>query len=100
MSTEADIVERLRAMMPRSYGPQGLYRLIEEAAIEIARLRGAEVEMKERCAKAALACGNFGDYKREELTPEYGQPRFDMMHSIVNRIRGLAVIATEREVQS
>lgn len=66
-------------------------------AAEIAKIRAeAEKDMREKCIQAALSCGNFGDYKREELTPEYGQPRFDMMHSIVNRIGASTVIGDQQ----
>lgn len=41
---------------------------------------------RERCARIAESVGNFGDYKRDELTKDYGQPRFDMMHEIVRAI--------------
>ena len=41
----------------------------------------------EECAKIAERVGNFGDYKREELTSDFGQPRFDMMQSIASAIR-------------
>lgn len=44
---------------------------------------------RERCAKIAESVGNYGDYKREELTKDYGQPRFDLMHDIVAAIRGI-----------
>lgn len=42
---------------------------------------------RERCAKVAERVGNFGDYRREELTADFGQPRFDMMHAIIAAIR-------------
>ncbi len=42
---------------------------------------------RERCAQIAEQVGNFGDYKREELTKDYGQPRFDMMSEIAAAIR-------------
>lgn len=41
----------------------------------------------EEAAKIAEQVGNFGDYKREELTPDFGQPRFDMMTAIASAIR-------------
>ncbi len=41
----------------------------------------------ENAAKIAEQVGNFGDYKREELTPDFGQPRFDMMTAIASAIR-------------
>lgn len=41
----------------------------------------------ENAAKIAERVGNFGDYKREELTPDFGQPRFDMMTDIASAIR-------------
>ncbi|TIT90357.1 MAG: hypothetical protein E5W41_00060 [Mesorhizobium sp.] len=43
---------------------------------------------RERCIEAARKAGNFGDYSREELTADYGQPRWDMMHDIISAIRG------------
>ena len=44
---------------------------------------------RERCARIAESVGNYGDYRREELTKDYGQPRFDLMHDIVAAIRGI-----------
>ena len=41
----------------------------------------------EEAAKIAERVGNFGDYRREELTPDFGQPRFDMMTDIASAIR-------------
>lgn len=55
-----------------------------------ARALAAEAALsaeRERCAKVAERVGNFGDYKREELTADFGQPRFDMMHEIAAAIR-------------
>lgn len=43
---------------------------------------------RERCIEAARKAGNFGDYSREELTADFGQPRWDMMHDIISAIRG------------
>lgn len=37
---------------------------------------------RERCAKIVREVGNFGDYSRAELTPDHGQPRYDMMIEI------------------
>jgi hypothetical protein len=103
LNTEADLVGRLRDADIGWSGDAACVgaEVAEEAAAEITKLRAerdaAAQNMQERCWKAALECGNFGDYKREELTAEYGQPRFDMMHSIVNRIRGLAIVPHDRE---
>lgn len=36
--------------------------------------------------------GNFGDYTREELTPEFGQPRFDMMNSILQAVFAMPTV--------
>lgn len=44
---------------------------------------------RERCARIAESVGNYGDYKREELTKDYGQPRFDLMHEIAAKIRSV-----------
>ena len=44
----------------------------------------------EAAIAAAERVGSFGDYKREELTEDYGQPRFDMMHDIIASLRALA----------
>ena len=56
----------------------------ERKSEAIARAIMAE---RERCAKVAEWVGNFGDYKRDELTKDYGQPRFDMMNDIIDAIR-------------
>lgn len=51
----------------------------------------------EEGVKAALEkckeVGNFGDYKREELTADFGQPRFDLLTDI---IAALALIPTPK----
>ena len=44
---------------------------------------------RDAAAVAAIEDGNFGDYQRHELTADFGQPRFDMMQSIVRAIRTL-----------
>ena len=49
----------------------------------------AILKERERCARIAESVGSYGDYKREELTKDYGQPRFDLMHDIVAAIRGV-----------
>jgi hypothetical protein len=41
----------------------------------------------EEAAKIAESVGNFRDYKRDELTEDFGQPRFDMMRAIAAAIR-------------
>lgn len=46
-------------------------------------------ETIEECARIAEQTGNFGDYRRDELTADYGQPRFDMMNAIASAIRSL-----------
>jgi len=56
----------------------------EEVRETIAR---AILQERERCARIAESVGNYGDYKREELTKDYGQPRFDLMNDIVSAIR-------------
>ncbi len=43
----------------------------------------------EECINAAREMGNFGDYRRDELTANYGQPRFDMMNDIIAAIAAL-----------
>ncbi|RJT41985.1 hypothetical protein D3227_04715 [Mesorhizobium waimense] len=48
---------------------------------------------RERCIEAARAAGNFGDYRRGELTADFGQPRFDMMNSIISAIAALSPVA-------
>lgn len=54
------------------------------AALQSARNQGIE-----EAAKVAEKTGNFGDYMRDELTPDYGQPKFDMMTDIAAAIRAL-----------
>jgi hypothetical protein len=44
----------------------------------------------EAAIQAVERVGNFGDLKREELTQEFGQPRFDMMHQILATLRSLS----------
>jgi len=46
-------------------------------------------ETIEECARIAEQTGNFGDYRRDELTADYGQPKFDMMNAIASAIRSL-----------
>lgn len=53
---------------------------------ESSRIRSETVEA---CAKVAEQTGNFRDYRRDELTVEFGQPRFDMMNEIIASIRAL-----------
>lgn len=71
---EATAVEKLGHLIP----------LGEWAADAIARAILAE---RERCARRAEQVGSFGDYTRDELTKDYGQPRFDMMSEIIDAIR-------------
>ena len=52
-------------------------------------LRGGWREAIEAAAAEAERVGNFGDYGRDELTADFGQPRFDMMHKIIAAIRAL-----------
>ena len=52
-------------------------------------LRGGWREGVEDAAVEAERVGNFGDYRRDELTADFGQPRFDMMHKIIAAIRAL-----------
>jgi len=52
-------------------------------------LRGGWREGVEAAAVEAERVGNFGDYRRDELTADFGQPRFDMMHKIIAAIRAL-----------
>ncbi|MEP0149961.1 hypothetical protein [Roseibium sp.] len=61
----------------------------EYDALSQARAEGRR-EGLEEAAKAVEGVGNFGDYRRDELTKDYGQPRFDMMHDIIAAIRALA----------
>lgn len=44
----------------------------------------------EAAIAAVKRVGNFGDYKREELTADYGQSRFDMMLQCLDAIRTLS----------
>lgn len=53
----------------------------------------------EEAAKIAETVGNFGDYQRHELTSDYGQPKFDMMHSIATAIREAGRRAQETAVK-
>jgi hypothetical protein len=46
-------------------------------------------EAIEACIQAVRQTGNFGDYKREELTADYGRPKFDMMNAIINALTAL-----------
>lgn len=41
-------------------------------------------------AEAVERVGNFGDYRREELTADFGQPKFDFMHEVKAAILALA----------
>lgn len=43
----SDLVERLREMRPRSYGPEGLHGLIGEAIMEIEQLRRNEKSLRD-----------------------------------------------------
>lgn len=85
-----------------------LRRELEEALAELAKRRElmiqdiglirstakqARADAIETCAKIAECCGNFGDYTRDELTPDYGQPRFDLVRKIASAIRA----ATQKE---
>jgi hypothetical protein len=54
-----------------------------------AKLETVEAETRERAISAAEHVGSFGDYTRDELTADYGQPRFDMMNDIIAAIRNL-----------
>lgn len=66
------------------------YNLIADLADMKSRALTAESAVAaayENAAKIAEQVGNFGDYKREELTPDFGQPRFDMMTAIASAIR-------------
>ena len=36
--------------------------------------------------------GNFGDYTRDELTADHGQPRFDMMHDIMRAVFAMPTV--------
>jgi hypothetical protein len=53
----------------------------------------AREQALEEAATVALRVGNFGDYRRDELTADFGQPRFDLMNSIVDAIRSLKAAA-------
>lgn len=90
-----DIIQRMCMTMDHSFGLQtteqqrGLRLSMSQVAEHdvcpvIARAILAE---RERCARIAEGVGNFGDYKRDELTKDYGQPRFDMVHEIAAAIR-------------
>lgn len=50
-------------------------------------LMAAEAREREACAFAAEKVGSFGDCRRDELTANYGQPRYDLMHAIIAAIR-------------
>lgn len=46
-------------------------------------------EMVDECISEIEAACNFEDYKREELTVDYGQPRFDLMNTIIQALEAL-----------
>lgn len=62
----------------------GCEAVTDEAAQALLTERNTTLE---RAAVIAEAEGNFGDYKREELTVDYGQPRFDITQDIAAAIR-------------
>lgn len=73
---------------------------IEEAASHVAdrwntrandpaSFEAGEKAMRARAARKAEKVGNFRDFTREELTPDYGIPRFDMLIEIIDAIRAL-----------
>jgi hypothetical protein len=63
--------------------PDGLW------ALRILTSQAWREEVLEEAEKAAIDVGNFGDLTREELTEDFGKPRFDMMQKIVAAIRAL-----------
>ena len=72
----------LRVAFDNDSGPSALTEAIARAILAERRRERA------RCAKIVEQVGNFGDYCRDELTPDYGQPRFDLMTEIAAAIRG------------
>ena len=54
-----------------------------------ASFEAGEKAMRARAARKAEKVGNFRDSTREELTPDYGIPRFDMLIEIIDAIRAL-----------
>lgn len=50
----------------------------------------------EECIAAALGVGNFGHLRHEELTTDFGRPRFDMMNEVVEALRALQQKEAER----
>lgn len=85
------LVERLRA---QALDPDGTSSdILRTAAQRISELEAkcaqARTKALEEAAGVVMRVGNFGDYKREELTPDFGQPRFDMMNDIASAIRSL-----------
>jgi hypothetical protein len=47
----------------------------------------ARREEVEACVATAMEVANFGDLRWEELTRDYGQPRYDLLARIVDAIR-------------
>lgn len=82
--TEMQIPDDVAMTADEEVGERNRWRVFTRE--DIARIILAE---RERCARIAESVGNYGDYKREELTKDYGQPRFDLMHDIVAAIRGV-----------
>lgn len=55
------------------------------------KIRALDAALRPIYGREAIAvttqCGNFGDYRPEELTKDYGLPKFEMMHAIISDIR-------------
>lgn len=96
MNTEADIVERLRARYVHPHFYDGIFN---EAAAEITKLRterdDAATDMRERCAKAVETADRTGKRCLDLVKTMAGSEA--MRRIIVEDIRGLSVIATQRE---
>lgn len=75
--------------MEEAHNASSIYEAESAGSFESDSVEMSAEEMREACLRAAEQVGNFGDYKREELTTDYGQPKFDMMHAIIEAIRAI-----------
>ena len=71
------------------------WRDVKITALEAQLARAREDTIAE-CISVIERVGNWGDYKRDELTKDFGQPRFDMWTEIVEALRSIPAPADGR----
>ena len=71
------------------------WRDVKITALEAQLARAREDTIAE-CISVIERVGNWGDYKRDELTKDFGQPSFDMWTEIVEALRSIPAPADGR----